>query len=276
MQEKIETSFISTLVRSAKANIARGYYDREPAAVAGMERRSLKASILSSGLMPIIAEIKFSSPSEGKLREQGDVNSIARAYERAGVAGISVLTEPRHFDGDIRYLPIVKRSVGVPVLMKDIVIDPVQIDAGAAMGADAILFIAAVFMNGLATVSLEEMFATARRRHLEVLFEAHTEKELTFALGSGAELVGINNRDLGSLRVSLETSRRLLRRSREERARLRAAGNDKVVISESGLKARSEMEELRSLGADGFLIGSAIMKSPHTEATVRSLTGAKD
>ena len=270
-----ESSFIFTLARSAAQSIAEGYYrdlGKQPA-----ERpphRSLKDSILSSKLTPLIAEIKFTSPAEGKLRPAGDVKKIARSYERGGVAGISVLTEPKHFDGDIRYLPLVKKSVKVPVLMKDIIIDPVQIDAGAEMGADAVLFIAAIFMNRLARVSLEEMFSRARSRGLEVLFEAHTEKEYMFALESEADVVGINNRNLDTLEVSLGTSKSLLAMGRERRERLRMMGKDKLVISESGINTRREIDELRELGADGFLIGSAFMKSTDLEAKVRSLTGA--
>lgn len=271
---KSEASFIFTLARSAARNIAEGYYrdlDREQAS--GLKRVSLKDSMARSKLTPLLAEIKFTSPAEGKLRKPGDVAKIARAYERGGVSGISVLTEPKHFDGDIRYLPLVKRAVHVPVLMKDIVIDPVQIDAGAEMGADAILFIAAIFMNGLSKVSLDEMFSRAHGQGLEVLFEAHTEDEYMFALESQADVVGINNRNLDTLEVSLDTSRRLLADGRERRASLKKTGEDKPVISESGINSRKEIDELRRLGADGFLIGSAFMKSPDLEAKVRSLTG---
>jgi len=235
---------------------------------------SLKDSIVKSKVTPLIAEIKFTSPAEGQLRTAGDVKKIARSYERGGVSGISVLTEPKHFDGDLRYLPLVKNAVKVPVLMKDIIIDPVQIDAGAEMGADAVLFIAAIFMKKLAKVSLEEMFSRARSRGLEVLFEAHTEDEYMFALDSEADVVGINNRNLGTLEVSLQTSKSLLAIGRERRERLHAMGKDKLVISESGIKARNEIEELLKFGADGFLIGSAFMKSTDLEARVRSLTGA--
>lgn len=273
--KRAESSFVFTLARSAAQNIDEGYYrGLDAGAPDGAGHRSLKGSILGSKLTPVVAEIKFTSPSEGSLRRPGDVASIARAYERGGVAGISVLTEPRHFQGDIRYLPAVKKAVGVPVLMKDIVIDPVQIDAGADMGADAVLFIAAIFMNGLARASLEEMFSRARSRGLEVLFEAHTEEEFKFALGSDADVIGINNRDLGTLAVTLETSKRLLAAGRDLRQRLRSSGKDKPVISESGIRARSEVEELSALGADGFLVGSAFMKSADFEAEVRSLTGA--
>jgi indole-3-glycerol phosphate synthase len=270
-----EANFVFVLARSAAESIARGYYrdlgelpSRRPA------HRSLKGSIARSNFTPLLAEIKFTSPAEGKLRPAGDVRKIARAYERAGVSGISVLTEPKHFDGDIRYVPVVKDSVNIPVLMKDIVIDPLQIDAGADAGADAILLIAAIFMNGLARASLDEMFSRARGRGLEVLLEAHTEGEYEFALESEADVVGINNRNLDTLEVSLQVSKDLLAGGRETRRRLREAGRDKPVISESGISTRREMDELKSLGADGFLIGSAFMKSADLEGKVRSLTGA--
>src|SRR5271169_5964400 len=128
-----ESNFVFTLARSAAQSIAEGYYRDLPEAPGTVvEHRSLKESIISSKRTPLIAEIKFTSPAEGKLRPTGDVKKIARSYERGGVSGISVLTEPKHFDGDIRYLPLVKRAVKVPVLMKDVIIDPVQIEAGAA------------------------------------------------------------------------------------------------------------------------------------------------
>ncbi len=219
-----------------------------------------------------IAEIKFTSPAEGRLRPAGDVGKIAKSYERGGVSGISVLTEPKHFDGDIRYLPLVKKAVKVPVLMKDVVIDPVQIDAGARMGADAVLFIAAIFANGLARAGLDEMFSRAHDAGLEVLYEAHTEGEYARALESEADVVGINNRNLDTLEVSLSTSKRLLAAGRGTRERLKKSGRDKPVISESGIKTRRDIDELRGLGADGVLIGSAFMKSADLEEKVRSLT----
>ena len=272
---KSEANFIFTLARSAAENIADGYYrdlgelpSKRPA------HRSLKDSITQSKLTPLLAEIKFTSPAEGRLRPAGDVRKIARVYERGGVSGISVLTEPKHFDGDIRYIPLVKDSVKVPVLMKDIIIDPLQIDAGADAGADAVLFIAAIFMNRLARASLEEMLSRARERGLEVLLEAHTENEYTYALESEADVVGINNRNLDTLEVSLEVSKRLLDKGRGVRERLRTTGRDKVVISESGISTRREIDELRGLGADGFLVGSAFMKSVDLEKKVKSLTGA--
>lgn len=270
-----ESNFVFTLARSAAQSIAEGYYrDLPEAPDTWLEHRSLRDSILQSKRTPLIAEIKFTSPAEGKLRPAGDVKKIAAAYERGGVSGISVLTEPRHFDGDIQYLQLVKKAVKVPVLMKDVIIDPVQIDAGAKVGADAVLFIAAIFANGLARASLGDMFSRARERGLEVLYEAHTEKEYMLALESEADVVGINNRNLDTLEVSLSTSKRLLAAGKATRERLKKTGKYKPVISESGIKTKREIVELRELGADGFLIGSAFMKSADLEAKVRTLTGA--
>ncbi|HUI01853.1 MAG TPA: indole-3-glycerol-phosphate synthase [Nitrososphaerales archaeon] len=274
MQSKrAESSFIFTLARSAAKNVDGGYYRDLGREGSRLPHRSLRSAILKARRTPLIAEIKFTSPAEGKLRPAGDVSKIARAYERGGVAGISVLTEPRHFDGDVRYVPLVKKAVGVPVLMKDIVIDPVQIDAAARLGADAVLFIAAIFTNRLSRAPLDVMFSRARAKGLEVLFEAHREEEYRLALGSDADIVGINNRNLNTLEVSLETSKRLLADGKGERERLRKQGRLLPVISESGIRTRAEIEELSELGADGFLIGSAFMKSADLEAEVRSLTG---
>ena len=209
-KEADETNFIFKLAESAARSIDEGYYRELGDKPKPQAQRSLKAAILASKYVPLIAEIKFTSPAEGKLRSPGDVKGIARAYERGGVAGISVLTEPKHFDGDIEYLPLVKKSVEVPVMMKDIIIDPVQVDAGAEMGADAVLLIAAIFMNRLARASLEDMCVLAHGRGMEVMLEAHTKNEYLFALESGADVIGINNRNLDTLEVSLETSKKLL------------------------------------------------------------------
>jgi indole-3-glycerol phosphate synthase len=271
---KSESNFIFTLARSAAQNIAEGYYrDLGEENRRDTVHRSLRESIVSSKLTPLLAEIKFTSPAEGRLRPRGDVKRIARAYERGGVSGISVLTEPRHFEGDIRYLPLVKEAVKVPVLMKDIVIDPSQIEAAADMGADAVLFVAAIFMNNLANASMDEMFSEAQSLGLEVLFEVHTEREFMFSLESEADVIGINNRNLDTLEVSLDTTKNLLAGSVEERERLHAMGKEKPIISESGISNRREIDELTALGADGFLVGSAFMRSPDLEAKVRSLTG---
>ncbi len=255
------SDFLEKLVRTAERTVTSGYYrvGRED-----LPRRSLKRSISESKLVPVITEIKFVSPAEGKLRMTSDVASISRSLERGGAAGISVLTEPEYFNGRLIYLPLVKKSVSVPVLMKDIVVDPIQIDAADHLGADAILLIAAIYRNRHVDRDLNAMIDHAHSRKLEVLLEVHTAKEYDESMTTNADLIGINNRNLDTLDVTLETSRSLLR----EHSRT------KPVVCESGIKTREEIDSLRRLGADAFLVGSSIMKSDDIEAKVRSLTGA--
>jgi len=253
--------FIATLAESARRTISEGYYNVQDA---NMAPRSLRNALLTAKGIPLITEVKFRSPAEGLLRKSTDVREIALKYQRGGAAGISVLTEPKHFEGRLEYLTAVKRSVGIPVLMKDIVIDPVQIDAARKAGADAILLMAILFKARLSNFGLEQLIEHAHARGLEVLLEAHTESEYLESLQSSADIVGINNRNLKTLEVSLDTSRDLLR----------GHAHSKTVICESGFSKTSELAELRSLGADGFLVGSALMKSGDIEKTVRELVGA--
>jgi indole-3-glycerol phosphate synthase len=253
-------NFVYTLADSARKTVSEGYYQVDEVS---LPHRSLAAAIHGSTRIPIITEVKFRSPAEGSLRDRGDAAEIARKYEAGGAVGISVLTEPKHFEGSIEYLVRVKRAVSLPVLMKDVVVDPVQIEAARRIGADAVLLMAGIFTAGLSDLPLEGMTDLAHSRGLEVLLEAHTKDEYLGAIRSSADVVGINNRDLDTLEVSLETSRRLLREGK----------GSKTVISESGLSKRSELLELRSLGADGFLIGSSLMKSKDIEGSVRELAG---
>ena len=247
---------------TAKRTVSEGYYD---VAEVKAPRRSLRSAIRTCPRVPIVTEVKFRSPAEGSLRTGGDDPAeIARGYERGGAVGISVLTEPRHFEGRIEYLSSVKRAVSLPVLMKDIVVDPVQVEAARRVGADAVLLMASIFGAGLSEVPMEKMIDLAHSKELEVLLEAHTDDEYELALSSKADVIGINNRDLETLEVSLDTSKRLLRLGK----------GSKTVISESGLSRRDQLLELRALGADGFLIGSSLMKSKNIEEAVRELAGA--
>jgi indole-3-glycerol phosphate synthase len=253
--------FIGTLVASARKTISEGYYR---VGSAGTPKRSLGSALKAAKGLPLITEVKFRSPSEGMLKPKTDVREIARRYQRGGAAAISVLTEPKHFDGRLEYLTAVKRSVDIPVLMKDIVIDPVQIDAAEKVGADCVLLMDAIFRAGLSGFTLDHMVQHAHEKGLEVLLEAHTEEEYAEAVQTGADMVGINNRDLRTLQVSMDTSRNLLRK----------IGHPKTVVCESGFSKPSELLELRALGADAFLVGSALMKSGDPEVAVRSLVEA--
>ena len=261
--QPLNKNFVYTLAESARATVSSGYYHVEEAV---SSKRSLRKAIALSHRTPIIAEVKFRSPAEGALRdghEGFDPVAVAKSYERGGAAAISVLTEPKHFDGNIEYLARVKRAVSVPVLMKDIVVDPIQIEAARLTGADAVLIMTTVFRLGLSDVGLQEMLRLAHSKGLEVLLEAHTKEEYDTALDTDADVIGINNRDLETLKVTLETSKMLLRTGKR----------GKIVISESGLSKREQLAELTSLGADGFLVGSSLMRSKNIERSVRELAG---
>jgi indole-3-glycerol phosphate synthase len=249
------------LVLSAQRAVERGYYSAE--GEERSERRSLVDAIKSSEGIAVIAEVKFSSPSEGRLKKKGGVGQLAKAYQRGGAVAISVLTAPEHFDGSLRYVSEVKESVKLPVLMKDVVIGTTQIDAARRKGADAILLIANVFLNRLVDLQVEDLIDYSHSRGLEVLLEAHTEEEYEFALESSADILGINNRNLGTLATSWETSKALLSRFKHR----------KPVICESGITSRDQVLALKRLGADGFLIGSALMKSTDPVMLLRELIG---
>ncbi|CAI9831334.1 Indole-3-glycerol phosphate synthase [Nitrosopumilaceae archaeon] len=203
----------------------------------------------------VIAEVKFASPSRGTITS-GDPAGIARRMEAGGAAAISVLTQPRLFGGSPGNLAAVRGAVGIPVLMKDIIVDARQVDAAARLGADCILLIQAVFDRGHAG-NMGALLSRARGLGLGVLVEAHDEGEFGRAASSGADIVGINNRDLDTLEVDPGTTCRVLG----------GGDRDGPVISESGISGPDDVRRLRGCGADGFLVGSAIMGGDVESAT---------
>ncbi len=258
--QQADEGFLERLTGAARARIRGGYYavgDGVPG-----ERRSLVEALRAQGRIPVVAEVKFRSPSEGMISRRRDAAEIARAYERGGAAAVSVLTEPDNFDGRMEYLSAVKRAVGIPVLMKDVVVDSAQTEAASSAGADAVLLIAGVFDAVAGNGSLDEMVRSVHRKGLEAMVEVHDEGEYGLAMRSDADVVGINNRDLRTLTVSLETSRRLLR----------LGPAPKPVICESGISSRDDIGALKDLGADGFLVGTALMRAEDPEALLKRLT----
>ncbi len=253
-------SFLGELVRAAEARVARGYYTTKGRKKAG--RRSLVRALKTAERVPIIAEVKFRSLADGRLAPQADVAKIAKAYERGGAVGVSVLTEPEHFDGRLEYLAEVRGAVNLPVLMKDIIVDEVQVRAAESLGADAVLLMASAFDGEKGRKRLGELMSCAHDKGLEVLLEVQDEVEFGNALAGEAEVVGINNRDMRTLEVSLATSKRLLG----------MGPHPKPVICESGIRTRGEISSLRRLGADGFLLGSALMRAEDPEGTLRALS----
>jgi len=253
--------FLSRLAASAREAVAMGRYkvDRHPS-----PRRSLRRAIAATNLLPIIAEVKYRSPAEGPIRRAEGAAGMARLYARGGAVAISVLTEEKHFEGRLGFVPDVKDAVGIPVLMKDIFLDPVQIDAAERIGADAVLLIAGLFTRALSAASLQEMIAHSHSRGLEVLLETHTAEEYLMAGQTEADLVGINNRNLDTLEVSLDTSYRLLG----------SYPRVKPVVCESGIKTRKEAVSLIKAGANALLIGSTLMRSRDPTESIRRLAGA--
>ncbi len=202
----------------------------------------------------IIAEIKRASPSKGVIKGEIDVAKLARSYAAGGAAAISVLTEPKHFDGTLSDLVAAVRSVDIPILRKDFIVDEYQIVEAAAAGASAILLIVAA----LPIDELARLHKVATELGLDVLVEIHDAAEMQTAIDVGARIIGVNNRDLHSLEVSLDTSRQLIR----ERP------DGVLLISESGISTREEIDELKALGFEGFLIGETLMRTGNPSETL--------
>lgn len=219
--------------------------------------RNLLESISKNGPMALIAEIKQASPSAGVIQERADIRRIAGAYQATGACAISVLTEAHFFHGELSHLRQVKDVVSVPVLQKDFIIDPFQIYEGRVAGADAVLLIAAM----LSPDQLREFAELARGLGLVPLVEVHDEEDLKKISGLDLPLIGINNRNLKTLMVDLETTFRLFGRIRP----------GTVVVSESGIKNRQDVNRLQEAGVRGILVGEVLMRAPDPDAKIREL-----
>jgi len=255
--------FLDVLAQSAKERVNEGYYEVRTQVATPFV--SLKNAIQKSERTPIIAEIKFASPSTGILRKNTNVKDIAVAMQNGGAVGISVLTEPKHFGGSLASFIKVRRSVKLPLLMKDIIISPVQLEAASKIGANAVLLIETLFERGYCERDVHDMIAHAHSLNLEVLLETHTEDEFLSALNTDADLIGINNRDLKTLKVNLEITKRILKRIDPQ---------GKVVVCESGIKTPADLRFLHEYGVHAFLIGSAIMTANDVKKKVKEFVTA--
>ena len=218
---------------------------------------SLRSALESVQRVRVIAEIKKASPSKGVLSPQLDVESLAAQYKANGAAAISVVTEEDHFQGDLSWVRLSGRAASLPVLRKDFVFDPYQIYETRSAQASAILLIAAM----LKPDELKDLHAEARQSALDVVVEVHDEIELGEALEAGAQIVGVNNRDLKSFRVDIETSVRLAN----------LIPQDRLFVVESGIQARQDIDRLLEVGADAFLIGEHLITSTDPGAALRAL-----
>ncbi len=255
--------FLDTLAQSARATIDSSYYEAGNAAVTSTI--SLKKAILEAKNAAVITEIKAASPSAGIIRKNVDASLIAKSMENGGAVGLSVLTEPKHFHGSLSSLVEARKAVKLPTLMKDIILSPVQLEAASKAGASAALLIEALFDRGYCECSVDEMIARAHSQELEVLLEAHTADEFRSAVKTHADLVGINNRNLATLKVDLNVTKEILERNRAE---------GKVVVSESGVNTAADLRFLRECGAQAFLIGAAVMLADDVEEKVREFVSA--
>jgi indole-3-glycerol phosphate synthase len=208
----------------------------------------------------IIAEVKCASPSRGRLIADFDPVRIAGVYEKNGAAAISVLTDEKYFAGHKNYLTQIRQNVKLPLLRKDFIIDPLQVYETRAIGADAVLLIVRILGNKLA-----EFISSSQEIGLNPLVEVHTEEELDLALTSGAEIIGINNRNLDTFVTDIETSRKL-------RAKIPA---DKIVVAESGIMTRADIEFLMQAKIQTFLIGEALITAPDIGEKLRAFKGEK-
>ena len=202
---------------------------------------------LAAGLPAVIAEVKQASPSKGVLRDPFDPAEIARSYAEHGAAALSVLTDERFFQGSVDKLRLARAACALPVLRKDFIVDELQIIEARAMGADAILLIVAC----LDDAQLRDLEACALALGLDVLVESHDAAELDRALQLRTPLIGINNRNLRSFEVSLETTLSLQPR----------VGAERLLITESGVLTRADVQRLRSAGVEAFLVGEAFMRA---------------
>jgi len=225
------------------------------------ESRPFQEALTRPGIS-VIAEHKRRSPSAGVLREGAEPAEVVRAYERGGAAALSILTEPFHFGGSLDDLRAARAATHLPVLRKDFIVDSYQLYESAASGADAILLIVAALEPDV----LGELHREAWALDLDVLVEVHDEEELERALEVEAEVIGINNRDLGDFSVDIERTYELLS----------DIPTGKTVVSESGFSTRDQLDELDRVGVDAVLIGETLMRAPDLEAACRELTGGGD
>jgi indole-3-glycerol phosphate synthase len=222
------------------------------------DSRPFQEALIRPGIS-LIAEHKRRSPSAGAIREGSELTEIVQAYERGGAAALSVLTEPFHFGGSLEDLRAARGATRLPVLRKDFIVDPYQLYESAAAGADAVLLIVAALEPDV----LAELHREARALDLDVLVEVHDEQELQGALEVDADVIGLNNRDLGDFTVDIQRTYELLSDV--------PAG--KTVVSESGFSRREELDDLDSVGVDAVLVGESLMRAEDIEAVCRELTG---
>ena len=254
---------LDRFAEAALERVKRGYYRPQD----GRLRKplSLARAIASAQGNAIIAEVKPASPTAGDLLKGRGVAEIASTYTAGGAVGISVLVDPDHFSGALEHLRSLA-GLGVPLLAKDFVVDPVQLAAFYRAGADCALLIVTLFERGYPSVELEQMIAHAHGLGLEVLLEASSKEELERALVTEADLIGINSRDLATLEVSLPRAMGVLQEVRPDPSR--------PILALSGISSGEEIRSLRKAGFSGFLVGTTLLVAEDPGEKLRELLAA--
>jgi len=253
---------LDRIVRAKRAQVERDKERMSPRRVIELATsapppRDFAAALRREGRVNVIAEIKKASPSRGDIQARADVGGVAEGYARAGAVALSVLTESRFFLGSGEDLGTAKRAVDIPVLRKDFVLEEYQVYESRVMGADSLLLIARI----LSLKELSTLIGVARSLHMEPLVEVHDDEEVRRAVDGGGTIIGVNNRDLATLGVSIDTSLRIRPLLPESAVR----------VSESGIESRHDIDRLRSAGFHAFLIGERLMREADPGGALRGL-----
>ena len=254
-------NILEKLIKNSKKAIEDGIYDiNESLPNSGADLENI---ITKSEHATLITEVKFSSPALGNIRKITDPVEIALKMVNGGASALSVLTQPYMFDGSPEFFMKIRKMVKVPMLMKDITVDRVQIDAAKKIGADYFLLIQSIFDNGLVN-DIDGMIDYGHSLVLKVLIEAHTKQEFKNSCSTNADIIGINNRNLDTMKIDLSTTEEILHNTEKT----------KLVISESGISTSDDIRFLHKCGADAYLVGSSIMKTDDIQQTVQNLVNA--
>ncbi|HTA71400.1 MAG TPA: indole-3-glycerol phosphate synthase TrpC [Bryobacteraceae bacterium] len=248
---------LAQIVEQKKLELAQRSPGIELQAEASIAGRRDFAGALTMHRPAVIAEIKRASPSKGLLAPDFDPPALARAYEQGGAAALSVLTDEKHFQGNLSDLESARAAVGLPALRKDFTIHPYHVHQAAAYGADAILLIAAI----LSERELRDFRELAEHYGMSALIEVHDDEELKPAIASGARIIGVNNRDLRTFEVDLSVSLRLAHK----------IPNGVIKVAESGINIATDVQQLRAAGYNSFLVGEHLMRSGDPARALQTL-----
>ncbi len=255
------TGILKKLFENSKKAIDEGVYNIEESLL--NSGKDISEIIKQNKHATLITEVKFSSPSLGKIKKISDPVVIAKSMINGGSKALSVLTQPHMFSGSPEIFMKIRKEVDVPLLMKDIIIEKTQIDAGKKIGADYVLLIQSLFDQGFMN-EIDEFIGYSHKKGLKVLLESHTRNEFENSLKTQADILGINNRNLDTLKIDINNTKNILENFDKSR----------IVISESGIEKPEDIQFLHNCGANGFLVGSSIMKSDNIEEYVSQLVNA--